>query len=304
MDEIIGLGSPTRPLSVQPLPSNLPPRSPAPLPPLALHDRFHDWLLTPPGAYLLDWERREFERSVEDMFGYHALQLGLPELQSLQANRMSHRWLALDDIAEIHKPDALKHATLLSDFAALPFSESSLDLVTMPHTLELSGDPHDTLSEVHRVLVPDGRVVICGLNPKSLWGLSQGRAQFYQRFGWGTPYIPDVHEWIGYRRLRDWLRLLSFEVESVRFGCYRPAVSSSPWLDRTAWMDAIGARWWPILGGVYFVVAVKRVRGMTLMGQSWRRVPKLTAAPVSIASSVSAISTDGQFNENKSIEPY
>jgi len=47
----------------------------------------------------------------------------------------------------------------------LPFAEQSLDLVVMPHTLEFSRDPHSCLREVERVLVPDGRGVICGFNP-------------------------------------------------------------------------------------------------------------------------------------------
>ena len=41
---------------------------------------------------------------------------------------------------------------------------------------------------------------------------------------------------------------------------------SQRWLDRFAWMDPVGDRWWPVLGGVYFIVAVKRVRGMRLVG--------------------------------------
>ncbi len=226
-----------------------------------------------------------------DVFGYHALQLGLPQIDTLQANRMPHPWLALDDsnCGDNTVTGALhgnRPISFVTDFDALPFSEASLDLVTLPHTLELSGDPHSTLSEVHRVLVPEGRVVICGLNPTSLWGLRQRRTQLYQRFGFGELYVPETQEWIGYRRLRDWLRLLSFEVESVRFGCYRPAVTSQPWLDRTVWLDPIGSRWWPILGGVYFVVAVKRVRGMTLIRRAWKTSPKLAGAPVSIANSV------------------
>jgi ubiquinone/menaquinone biosynthesis C-methylase UbiE len=60
------------------------------------------------------------------------------------------------------------------DFDALPFDSASLDLVVLPHTLELASDPHQTLREVERVLVPEGRVVIVGFNPASLWGLRQG----------------------------------------------------------------------------------------------------------------------------------
>jgi ubiquinone/menaquinone biosynthesis C-methylase UbiE len=51
--------------------------------------------------------------------------------------------------------------------------------VVLPHTLEFSADPHHVLREVERVLVPEGRVVISGFNPASLWGLRQGRSRFW-----------------------------------------------------------------------------------------------------------------------------
>ncbi|MFO1243701.1 MAG: methyltransferase domain-containing protein [Ramlibacter sp.] len=237
------------------------------------------WFETPPGRYLLDWERARFDEAVADIFGYHALQLGLPELQGLRANRMPHQWLALAGQGEGAGPVT----ALMTDFAALPFPENSLDLVVLPHALELNTDPHATLREVERVLVPEGRVVICGLNPASLWGLRQRRAHLYQRLGFGQLFLPDAGEFIGYWRLRDWLRLLSFEVESSRFGCYRPALNSDKWLGRFEWMDRAGDRWWPIFGAAYFMVAVKRVRGMKLLGPAWRPARQISAAPVSVA---------------------
>ncbi len=235
------------------------------------------WLDSPPGQYLLDWERGRFNAAVEDVFGYHALQLGLPELPGLQNNRMPHRWLA----TQAHGASAVI-PTLVTDFAALPFAESSLDLILLPHSLELSPDPHATLREVERVLVPEGRVVISGLNPLSLWGLQQSRSRLLHRLGLGGNYLPEVGDAIGYWRLRDWLRLLSFEVESVQFGCYRPAVRSTAWLQRFAWMDRLGERTWPILGAVYCVVAVKRVRGMRMLGPRWKAPKALpnTARPI------------------------
>ena len=128
------------------------------------------------------------------------------------------------------EPQAQRLA-LRTDFAALPFPTASLDLVVLPHALELSADPHATLREVERVLVPEGRVVICGFNPASLWGLAPAaRAPVARVWGLGELYLPDAGEFIGYWRLRDWLRLLSFEVESGRFGCYRPAVRTEKWL--------------------------------------------------------------------------
>ncbi|MFS2035721.1 class I SAM-dependent methyltransferase [Polaromonas sp. CT11-55] len=253
-----------------------------------------DWLKTPPGAYLLDWERAHFDQAVSDVFGYHALQLGLPELDALQANRMPHKWLALGSAPSSSPAEAATEATaapaassrraaLLTDSDALPFPEASLDLVVLPHTLELSRDPHATLREVSRVLVPEGRVVISGLNPTSLWGLRQRRGHLYQRWGYDSLFLPKTGEFIGYWRLRDWLRLLDFEVESGRFGCYRPALTSQAWLDRFEWMDAAGERWWPIFGAVYFLAAVKRVRGVRLLEPAWKTRKAPAAAPAVVA---------------------
>ena len=254
-----------------------------------------DWFQTPPGRYLLAWERAQFDSTVSDIFGYHALQLGMPELGALSANRMPHRWLATSAPTSPatstapqsgsrapQQPSATR-AALVTDFAALPFPANSLDLVVLPHALELNVDPHAALREVERVLVPEGRVVISGLNPASLWGLRQRRAHFYRRFGAGELFLPEAGDTIGYWRLRDWLRLLSFEVEVGRFGCYRPAVASEKWLQRFEWMDRAGDRWWPILGAVYFLVAVKRVRGMHLIGPGWKAPPSRAGAPVSVA---------------------
>lgn len=233
-----------------------------------------EWLQTPPGRYLLGWEQAQLNEAVADIFGFHALQLGLPALDGLSANRMPHRWLATQAPGE--------GAALVTDFSALPFPPNSLDLVVLPHTLELAPDPHSTLREVERVLLPEGRVVIGGFNPASLWGLRQRRAVLYQRLGWGTPFIPPT-PWIGYWRLRDWLRLLGFEVEVVRFGAYRPAFKSESWLERMRWMDALGARWWPILGAAYFLVAVKRVPAMTLLSPAWKAAKQRANAPVLVA---------------------
>lgn len=239
-----------------------------------------EWLETAPGRYLLEWEQTQFDQAVADVFGYHALQLGLPQIDALRTNRMPHRWLAAERLPMPRRP------TLLTDFAALPFPANSLDLVVLPHSLELNPDPHATLREVERVLVPEGRVVVCGLNPTSLWGMRQRRAHMYRRLGFGELFLPEAGDFIGYWRMRDWLRLLNFEVESGRFGLYRPAVRSQAWLERFGWLDDAGERWWPIFGAVYFIVAVKRVRGMHMLQAEWKRKPAIAAAPVSVAGRV------------------
>lgn len=255
----------------------------------------HPWLASPPGQYLLDWERAWLAETVADVFGYHALQLGLPQLDGLESNRMPHRWLATETAADSadHGDAAAKvarRATLVTSFSALPFPANSLDLVLLPHALELSSDPHGVLREVARVLVPEGRVVICGFNPMSLWGLRQRRGHVYRRLGFEGLFLPEAGEFIGYLRLRDWLRLLDLDIESGRFGCWRPAFNHAGWLQRFAWMDKAGARWWPILGAIYKVVAVKRVRGMTLLTPGWKSAAWRPNTQVSVANSTAGTS--------------
>ena len=48
-------------------------------------------------------------------------------------------------------------------------------------------------------------------------------------------------------------------------------------------MDKLGARWWPILGAGYFLVAVKRVRGLRLLGPTWKTVPARAGGSVTVA---------------------
>jgi len=242
----------------------------------------HEWFDSPPGQYLLAWEQALHDELVADVFGYHALQLGLPLLQGLRANRMAHRWLALD-AAQAALPWG--QPDICTDAAALPFPEGSLDLVLLPHTLEWNAHPHTTLREVHRVLMPEGRVVISGLNPWSFWGLRQYRTRLYQRMGGHGPlYLPAETHFLAPGRLRDWLRLLGFDLDSVSFGCYRPALSTERWLQHYGWMDAPGARWWPIWGAAYIMVAIKRVRGMRLIGQpAWHKRVQTVGQPMPVA---------------------
>jgi len=260
------------------------------------------WLKSPPGRYLLAWEQAQLDQGVADLFGFHALQLGVSELDGLRANRMPHRWVASDSLflpEPLDLPpvdDSLSTLTphgglaLHCEFDALPFPNHSLDLVVLPHALELARDAHDTLREVERVLVPEGRVVITGFNPASLWGLRQSAARMGRRLGSRRGlFLPQAGDLIGYWRLRDWLRLLGFEVELGRFGCWRAPFRTQRWLERAPWMEAAGERWWPVLGAVYFVVAVKRVRGMRLVALARRQK---TAAKASAPAVVANLDID------------
>lgn len=231
----------------------------------------HHWLSTPAGQHLLAWEQTQCDAAVADLFGFHAVQLGLPALDALRANRMPHRW----QVEEVPGTALPPSVALFAESTALPFPPASLDLLVLPHTLDLSHDPHATLREVDRVLVPEGRLLLFGFNPTSVWGLGHA-------FGRRLPEVPDL---IGHWRLRDWLRLLGFEVQGHQFGCYRPDLSSPRWFDRLAWLESVGTWAWPFLGSVYAVQAIKRVHGMRLLSPTWNTPRVRRARTISTASS-------------------
>ena len=212
------------------------------------------WLGTPQGAYALHWELAQFDSAVEDVFGFRALQIGLPEVDFLRQNRVPFRFtLALEP-----------GAALAADPLQLPLAAQSVDLVVLPHVLEFHHNPHDVLREVERVLMPEGQVVISGFNPASLWRLAQ-------MFSFGKGNSPWDAKFIGLLRLREWLRVLGFELNGGKFGLYVPPFTQKRWIERFAFMEKAGARWWPIAGGLYVVRAVKRVHGMRLVTPAWRR---------------------------------
>ena len=130
------------------------------------------WLQTPAGLYVRAWEQQCLDSLTVDIFGFNAVQIGLPQLDALAANRMPNKWLL--DARLPPAPPQDSRLTLVSAFDELPFDSQSLDLVVLPHVLEFAAEPHQVLREVERVLIPEGRVIVCGFNPASLWGVRQG----------------------------------------------------------------------------------------------------------------------------------
>ncbi len=214
------------------------------------------WLATSQGSYVLAWELAQFDSAVDDVFGFRAVQIGLPEVDFLRQNRIQFRFtLALEP-----------GAALAADPLQLPLASQSVDLVVLPHVLEFAAEPHQVLREVERVLIPEGQVIICGFNPASLWGIRQGVGRITR-----SPYLPVAGEFISMPRMKDWLKLLNLGVTRSHFGCYAPPCRTAQWLNRFAFMERSGQRWWPYLGAVYMVHAIKRVKGMTIIGPAWNK---------------------------------
>lgn len=211
------------------------------------------WFESSLGQYLIEHEYRYFDQVVANIFGYNAVQIGWPQFDFLRLNRMP-----LHFSAGLESQNSLRAAA-----SFLPIQSNSMDLVILPHTLEFNANPHQILREVHRILIPEGHIVISGFNPLSLWGICHHLKSTRREFPWNGDFI-------ALSRLKDWLKLLDFEMAGGRLSCYVPPFKQERWRRKLDFMEAAGDRWWPISGGVYFLHAIKHMHGMRIIKPEWK----------------------------------
>ena len=225
-------------------------------PPLSPLDTWYGSIL---GRELATQEEECLERMLQDTFGYYLLQLGSSTgfSEAIHASRIRQRILLPRQAA----PHTLGIQVAASP-GSLPIAADSV-----------AADPRQVLRETERVLIPEGRLVLLGFNALSMWGAwslvrrRQGRVPWCGNFL--TPY-----------RVGDWLSLLGFDIEMQEMMMFRP-----PWrralLKELSFLDSMGRRFWPLVGGVYAIRAVKRVSTLTPMRPFWKsRRPVLAGGAV------------------------
>ncbi|MGZ8269815.1 MAG: class I SAM-dependent methyltransferase [Methylophilus sp.] len=210
-----------------------------------------DWLKSPLGCYLLAKEKAIYDANVVNIFGFNAMQIGMLEMDLLQQSRIPK----LIRVGE-HSGDVCCACEYL------PFDASTIDLVCMPHVLEFSQNPHQTLREVERVLVPEGYVILTGFNPVSIWAIRRWISRAKQ-YPWSGKNFS-----IG--RIKDWLALLGLEYVTSSTEAFIFPINDQKWINRQKQLENMTGKCCPPLGGIYYIVARKRVVNMTLLKPSWK----------------------------------
>ena len=218
-----------------------------------------EWFKSPLGQYLLALEYDFINPVVMDTFGFYAIQMGNFDIDFLDQSRIQNKFSLNSN-----------HADLMTSNEALPFEEASVDLLIAPHILEQMVEPYELLKEIHRVLMPEGRLIISGFNPTSLWGLKR-LLSFNIDYPWNAKFI-------SLSKIKEWLPIVGLEMIEGKMGCYVPPIQQSSWLKKIHAMEKLGDRWWPMLGGFYFIVIQKRVHGMHAIQPLWKK--KLIKTPV------------------------
>jgi SAM-dependent methyltransferase len=164
-----------------------------------------DWFESPLGARVLREEAALATLALDTVFGFELLQVGAwgPARHLLTGARTQHTTLLA--------PELSSGVTLCAPLDTLPFRSDSIDAILLPHTLELVEDPYTVLREAERVLTGEGCLMICGFNPFSGWGARRVFGRYFGR----PAFPPHTQRMLSERRLRDWVALLGFDVDSV-----------------------------------------------------------------------------------------
>lgn len=219
------------------------------------------WYQDGAGLRFIQAEKEELSNLLPRLYGYHLVFLGEPNLASLvESSLISHRVLINPHITG-RSPNI---SGLGGSLEALPLRTDSVDVMVLSHTLENSTNPHEVLREAHRVLIPEGHVVITGFNPISMWGTWYATKKLMGR-------IKRQGKMLSPNRVRDWLKLLNFQIIGGQMFYFRPPVIHESIYQKLSFMEKWGERCWPVFGGAYSLLAVKRVIPLTPIRAKWLR---------------------------------
>jgi SAM-dependent methyltransferase len=231
--------------------------------------RLSDWFHSATGRLVTDAEAELVDSVLPNLFGYHIVQLGIHvDPGFVASSRISHA-VIVDEQAR-----SLEDASMVvGEWDALPLAADAVDVLVAPHVLEFAAEPHAVLREAQRVLIGEGYIVVTGFNPWSLCGCWRLLA------GWrGRP--PWCGRFVSASRLKDWLKLLGFEVEFARKASFRPPLRRAGITRRLHFLELLGKVVWPVFGNVYVIVARKHVAAATPLRASWKTRRRMIAAGV------------------------
>lgn len=237
------------------------------------------WYETPLGERLLQSEQALLEHCLPRRFGYHLLQIGCSNLSLGNSSPIGHKFSISHAVDKGESADA----GIIARGEAIPLASESVDLVLLHHALDYSAYQHQLLREVSRVLIAGGHVVILGFNPISSWGI---RTRFP-----GRKKAPWHGRLLSTPRVTDWLKLLDFQVEQVRYGAYSLPINSPGVIRYSGLLDKLASRLnWPT-GGVYMISARKQVLPLTPIQTSWREFASAHVG-LPIAENITRVSRD------------
>ena len=187
---------------------------------------------------------------IAGIFGYYALQLGDPHRDLLAPSPVSCR-------LRIGRAGCCGVRALPD---GLPFETGSIDLVIVSHLLEYVSRPQHVVREAHRVLRPEGHLIVLAFSPTSVYG-ARRLVDLGGGYPWNGRFITPM-------RLHDWFEVLGFAAGGGAYAGY--ALPSWPPAVRGL-LEKAGQRWWAVFGSSVLLHAIKRQPAVRLIRPKWER---------------------------------
>jgi len=230
-----------------------------------------NWYQRPLGRLLAETELNALAVQLSNLFGYHLMLVDPPWQDCpLKESRIPHHFIQSAAPVVQAAPGLAGHT---DDW---PIQTDSIDAIILPHTLELSRDPHQVLREADRSLIPDGHLVILGFNPYGPWGLRRVFTPGHRQMPWDSRFL-------GVNRVKDWLALLGFDTLESHYLFQRPPVQNMRLLEKMQFLEPASGQGSKLLSAAYILVARKRTTIMTPLKSTHARRRRLF--PVGIPSS-------------------
>ena len=134
----------------------------------------------------------------------------------------------------------------LADEAELPIPDLSMDRVLLVHAVETAEQLRPMMREIWRILAGNGRLLVVAPNRRGMWARREGNP-----FASGHPYSVGQ---LG-RLMRDTM----FTPLQSATALYVPPSGWRMVLTGAEAWEEIGARWFPVFGGVVMVEATKQI---------------------------------------------
>ncbi|MCR9279133.1 MAG: class I SAM-dependent methyltransferase [Pseudomonadaceae bacterium] len=192
----------------------------------SIPDLFCQWLSSPIGQRLLAEEQSRLEVAARRFHGDAMLWVGPvchPADCTERSMVRSRVYVPTQRAVADARPGSQDAAELVpwlrADLNELPLRTGSITAVVLHHALDLVDEPRHALREVVRVLADGGRLVVCGFNPYSLWGLRRLYAAVRDDAFSDLAFVAP-------NRLHDWLTVLGMDAPRLVPTCLnRPPLS-------------------------------------------------------------------------------
>lgn len=244
------------------------------------------WYEQPLGAAFAEIQKSEIKALLSQFRGNQLLQLGFNPGVDLKAAEIACSYLSLAPDMGLKQSDPF----VVGSYHALPFLADSIDIVMMNQVLEFESNLHHVLAEIHRILTPEGKIMILGFNSFSSWGIIHFLKKRQDKLPWRghfhTPF-----------ELKNALQTLEFDILESKTFFFRPPIQNANLLKACSFLEKLGSFLFSGFGAGYLLVAQKKVLGVTPLRSRWQLSEIITGNDVKPAARVNFNSLQDKNND-------